>query len=77
MKAYPEAVRVELEGGRPCAVHWRRRVYGVREVQDFWIVQGRWWSREERRLYQRLSTDRGGMELYRSGREWRLQRLVD
>jgi hypothetical protein len=38
----------------------------VRRVLDFWILQSRWWGREEKRIYFRLETDGGVMEIYRT-----------
>lgn len=49
----------------------------IRQLNDFWILQGRWWAREERRVYFRAETPRGLVELYRSGDGWTLSRLMD
>jgi hypothetical protein len=35
-------------------------------VVDFWILQSRWWGREEKRIYFRLETDGGVVEVYRT-----------
>ena len=77
MKLYLEKVDVEPERGWPRLVRWRRRSYRVEVVMDFWVSQTGWWGREEKRSYLRLSTDRGMMEIYRSGVAWILSRLTD
>jgi hypothetical protein len=35
-------------------------------VLDSWVLQSRWWGREEKRVYYCLDTDRGVIEIYRS-----------
>jgi hypothetical protein len=77
MKLYLEPVAVEHTGGRPHTILWRRKLYRVIEVLDCWVSQGKWWSSEERRVYMRLLTDGGTLELFRRGNEWRLSRLFD
>lgn len=77
MKRYDEPVHVELAGRRPTRIHRRGVIFRVQEIIDWWVVQGRWWSAEERRVHFRLLTDRGMMELYRRGDSWTLYRLFD
>jgi hypothetical protein len=77
MKIYLERVEVEPAAGRPQRIRWRKQRYNVETVVDFWISQTKWWSREEKRTYLRLMTDRGMMEIYRHGIEWILSRLAD
>lgn len=77
MKIYLEPVEVEPPTGKPRRIQWRRQRYNVEAVVDFWISQTRWWSREEKRTYLRLMTDRGMMEIYRNGVAWMLSRVAD
>ncbi len=53
------------------------RRYRVREPLDVWVVQGRWWGEEEKRVFFRLRTDRGEVEVYRSGERWVLSKVMD
>jgi hypothetical protein len=58
-------------------VRLRGRWLPVLDVVDAWVIQGRWWSREERRLYVRLRTIPGTYDLcYRDGR-WEVAGTVD
>jgi hypothetical protein len=68
---------LETRDGRPSRVRLRGRWLPVLDVVDAWVIQGRWWSREERRLYVRLRTILGTYDLcYREGR-WELAGAVD
>ena len=60
------SIEVDLQNGAPRRIRYDRRTYRVRRVLDFWVVQSRWWGREEHRLYYRLETDRGIIEVYRA-----------
>ena len=59
-------IDVDLQNGAPRRIRHDRRTYRVRRVLDFWVVQSRWWGLEEHRLYYRLETDRGIIEVYRA-----------
>lgn len=77
MKLYLEPIHVEPAHGKPRRLRWRRRDYIVEEVVDFWISQTRWWRGEEKRIYLRLATDGGMLEVYRSAATWILSRVAD
>jgi hypothetical protein len=77
MKLYLEPVDVETDGGKPRKIRWRRTVFTVEQILDGWIAQGKWWRREEKRIYLRLLTDRGIIEVFRIGERWKLSRLFD
>lgn len=77
MKLYLEPIQVEPPTGKPRRLRWRRRVYVVEEVIDFWISQTHWWRGEEKRVYLRLLTDGGTLEVYRSGADWTMSRVAD
>lgn len=72
-----EPLEVEVTRGWPVVIHRGDRAHRVRNLLDAWVVQGKWWSDEERRVCFRVATDGGIMEIYRSGDEWRLARLED
>lgn len=72
-----EDTLLETRDGRPSRVRIRGRWLPVLDVVDAWVIQGRWWSQEERRLYTRLRTHAGTFDLcYRMGR-WHLEGAVD
>lgn len=77
MKHLSLPIHVDAPRGRPQKLHWNDRTVPVRQLADFWVLQGRWWAKEERRVYFRAETPRGLVELYRSGDEWRLARVMD
>jgi hypothetical protein len=49
----------------------------VRAVLDKWVARSRWWSKDEKRVYVRLHTAHGIIEVYRTGRQWYLSRIAD
>jgi hypothetical protein len=53
------------------------RSLDVRAVLDKWVARSRWWSEDERRIYVRLHTARGILEIYRTGRQWYMSRIAD
>jgi hypothetical protein len=43
-RVYGEPVEVQTgEDGRPARFVWRSRVYTVRAVQEYWVVNRAWW----------------------------------
>lgn len=68
MKYVNAPISVEVRKGIPRRIRWGRRIYDVRQMLDFWILQSRWWGCEEKRVYFRLETDGGVMEVYREER---------
>ncbi len=77
MKSRFESVEVEVTRGWPVLIRWNEKVHRVRSLVDAWVVQGRWWAEEERRVYFRVTTDRGTLDIYRSGDDWVLTRQFD
>lgn len=49
----------------------------VHKLVDKWVARSRWWSHDEKRIYLRLHTSRGVVEIYRSGRQWFVSRIAD
>jgi hypothetical protein len=68
---------------RPVRLYWRSNTYHVSRILDRWVLQNRWWAREERRLYVLVEATLGvgdavqHLELYLRGTEWMLARVVD
>lgn len=77
MKRRSDTVSVRTLRGWPADVCLGDRVYRVRDVVDVWVVQGRWWGEEEKRVFFRLRTDQGDVEVYRSGVRWVLSKVMD
>jgi hypothetical protein len=46
-------------------------------VLDKWVARSRWWSNDEKRLYLRLHTARGIIEVYKTDRQWYVSRVAD
>jgi hypothetical protein len=72
-----EPVKVEMLGRAPHRVFWRGSVFNIEKLVDVWVSHRTWWGNEERRVYMRLLTDRGTIDIYRSGEFWMLSRMVD
>ena len=87
MKSILEPVTVKHQRNRPYLIRWRGSLYEVRLILDWWVVQSNWWtSQEERRIHFRVAVrpliisggaQTGVLELYRSGNDWMLTRLID
>lgn len=79
MKRLEEPVKVEDRKGWPVQIRRGSRVYRVRKLVDVWVVQGRWWLDEEKRVYFRVLTDKGTMDVYRRDKtgEWVMAKMMD
>ena len=77
--------------GEPIKVHqnkdsmitafiWRRRLYRVLEVLDWWRETSEWWNEKPVRLFFRVNArnnSTGIYELCKLGEEWFLSRVLD
>lgn len=77
MKLLSLPIDVRSRRGRPEQLYWKGRTVNVQQIADFWILQSRWWAKEERRIYFRAETSRGLAEIYRTGQQWVLSRIMD
>jgi hypothetical protein len=68
---------------RPVRLYWRSNTYHGSRILDRWVLQNRWWAREERRLYVLVEASLAvgdavqHLELYLQGTDWTLARVVD
>jgi hypothetical protein len=88
VKAYYEPIEVEPDTGPPSILRWRCKTYQIRRLLDYWILQNRWWEKEEKRVYLLVETEPfteqsrakespATMEIYRVGKDWKLARILD
>ena len=59
---------------------WRKRLYEVVEIVDWWREPSDWWNGKSMRLFVRVNARNssiGTYELYRMGKEWFLSRVLD
>lgn len=77
MKAYYEPIATEIKEAKPTRIYWRHNTYYVQDIIECWVIQNRWWSREERRDYMLVETDGATMEIYHSNGGWTIARLAD
>lgn len=54
MRKLRERIEVDLCDGRPQRLIHPRRTLVVERTLEWWVLQGRWWAREERRVYYRV-----------------------
>ncbi len=79
MKRIEEPVDVEDRKGWPVRIRRGKRVYRVQKLIDLWVVQGGWWLDEEKRVYFRVLTDKGVIDVYYRDKDkrWVLAKMVD
>jgi len=77
MRRYREQIYMHAVQNRPVSFSWRNRHVRVEGILDRWIARSRWWSDDETRVYLRLHTNRGAMEVYHSGVSWFISRVAD
>jgi hypothetical protein len=59
---------------------WRKRLYRVEEILNWWYEPSEWWIGKEARLHLRVNarnSNIGTYELYRLGENWFLHRVLD
>jgi hypothetical protein len=77
MKRRFEPVEVEVAKGWPVFVYRNGKKHRVRHLVDVWVVQGKWWAEEERRVYFRVHTTGGTLDVFKSGDAWVLSKVQD
>lgn len=77
MKAYDEPIAVETRKGWPQTIQWRRSTYSVEKVIDYWVLQTKWWVKDEKRVYFQVACGRSILEIYKTDGEWTLAKVVD
>ncbi|PEN12651.1 hypothetical protein CRI94_14145 [Longibacter salinarum] len=79
MRRVFSSIEVECRNDVPARVHWNDTSYRVESLVECWVVETRWWADADfsRRVYYRLYTDRGVLEVFRSGERWILARVSD
>lgn len=80
MKLRNTPITVDLAPGKayvPTVLHTDFGRLQVIERLDFWVVQTAWWAGEVKRVYLRLRTSGGVVDVYCEDGEWWLGRVMD
>jgi hypothetical protein len=77
MRRIFDPIQVNTQKGWPHVLHWGANTLTVKRPIDFWIRQGHWWAEEQRRVYFRLITSAGVVEIYEAGGNWVLAKVSD
>ena len=76
-----EPVKVhQKDGSIITAFIWRKRLYRVLKIIDWWREPSQWWDLQEVRLFLRVNarnSSTGTYELCRLGEEWFLSKVLD
>ena len=70
----------ETSDALPDAFIWRKRLYRVEEVAGWWREPSAWWQDAAPRFFIRVvarNACAGAYELYRLGKQWFLNRVLD
>ena len=79
-KLIGEPVKVNRKDSMITAFIWRKRLYRVDEVVNWWREPPEWWSGKAVRFFIRVNatnSSTGTFELYELGEEWFLHRVLD
>lgn len=79
MRRVNQSISVRAEDSRPTHISWEGELVRVEDLIKCWVHQTGWWNPEgdQRRVYYRLKTEAGIVDIYRSGTEWTLTRILD
>ena len=75
-----EPVKVHRRDSVITAFIWRRRLYRIDEVVNWWHEPSDWWNGKAMRFFIRViarNSSTGAFELYKLGDEWFLHRVLD
>jgi len=59
---------------------WKKRLYRVNEIINWWREPSGWWNGKAMRFFVRINatnSSTGTYELYKMGEEWFLSRILD
>ena len=73
----PEAVEVEWDGDRPCALWWRERRVAIGRASGPERLSGDWWKDGYARDYWRCDSDSGELLAFRERDRWFVQGWYD
>ena len=80
-KLIGEPIKVHLsKSSALTAFIWKKRLYRVNEIINWWREPSDWWNSQAMRLFVRLNathSSTGTYELYKMGDEWFLSRILD
>jgi protein ImuB len=73
----PEAIEVEWDGDRPCALWWRERRVAIGRASGPERLSGDWWKDGYARDYWRCESDSGELLAFRERDRWFVQGWYD
>ena len=80
-KLIGEPIKVHQDGDSlVTAFIWRKRLYKVTEILDWWREPSEWWNGKAMRLFFRVNATNSGTgtyEIYKLGESWFLSRVLD
>jgi hypothetical protein len=80
-KLIGETIKVNLSKNSVLtAFIWKKRLYRVNEIINWWREPSDWWNGKAMRFFVRLNatnSSTGTYELYKMGDEWFLSRILD
>ena len=65
MKRLNQPIDVLSRDGYPRYIYHNGKTIEVQVIQNLWVIQGYWWISEQKRVYYRVQTPRGIMEIYK------------
>ncbi len=77
MRLVEETIVVMTKENRPTRIERGSMSYRVIRMLEYWIVQSKWWLKDERRLYMHLITDQGMLEIFCTDGDWMLSKIWD
>ena len=80
-KLIGEPVEVHVnKGSAITSFIWKKRLYRINEILNWWREPAEWWHGKAIRLFVRVSatnSNTGIYELHKTGEEWFLSRILD
>lgn len=77
MRRFNQPVEVLTNQFWPAEIRTGGQAYRVHEILDHWIVQSRWLTGGKERIYYRIRTHRGTLDICNTEGRWVLCKVFD
>ena len=83
MKRIFVEISVSIVNGSPSSFEYLGVNHVIQSIDNKWIVQGKWWSKEEKRVYFRVHTQKGVAVIFQKqtalpqSKYWVLEEIFD
>jgi len=78
-RLYDKPIEVSVRGKIPVRFTWKREVYQISKIINYWVMTGAWWAGESEKVFYRVQVNHGLFDIYydRKEKKWYMYRCWD